>query len=104
MWREMKRKHKEPDWNKLIANAHRQMNASKRAIEATTVGTPADWSRPVYDKPLVTPAPNPTHTKIHVKKLNKKERKKHNKTFVPQQKAKAKKSDETGGLPVVKKK
>lgn len=99
----MKHNHKEPDWNKLIANAHRQMNASKRAIEATIVGTPADWSRPIYNKPLVAPAPSPENTKIHIKKLNKKEHKKHNKIFVPQQKEKAKKSDKNGGLPIVRK-
>ena len=100
MWREMKNK---INWDKQIARAERQLKNNKEAIEFTAVGTPASWSRPDYDKPLIAPAGPPTHTKIHVKKMNKKKRKQHNKTFVPKQKAKAKRSDETGGLPIVRK-
>jgi hypothetical protein len=94
---------KDINWDKQIIRAKRQLDTNKNAIESTVMGTPADWSRPDYDKPLISPAKTASHTKIHVKKLTKKQRKAHNKTFIPQQKAKAKRSRENGGLPIVKK-
>jgi hypothetical protein len=94
---------KEIDWSKELNNARKQLNRNKAAIEATPMGTPASWSRPDYDKPLIAPDPTAPETKIVGRKLNKKQRKAHNKVFVPQQKAKSKRDSETGGLPVAKK-
>jgi len=94
---------KEIDWSKELANARKQLNRNKSAIESTPMGTPASWSRPDYDKPLIAPDPSAPETKIVGRRLNKKQRKAHNKVFVPQQKAKSKRDSETGGLPVVKK-
>jgi hypothetical protein len=67
------------------------------------VGTPASWSRPDYNKPLIAPDPSAPDTSVVIRKLNKKQRRAQNKVFVPQQKAKAKRSDETGGVPIVRK-
>jgi hypothetical protein len=94
---------KEIDWSEAEERARASLNRSKSAIEATAFGTPANWSRPVYNKPLIAPDPSPPDTHVKTHKLNKKQRKKYNKTFVPKQKAKARKSDESGGLPVVNK-
>lgn len=94
---------KEIDWSKELNNARKQLNKNKAAIEATPMGTPASWSRPDYDKPLIAPDPTAPETKIVGRRLNKKQRKAHNKAFVPQQKAKSRRDSETGGLPVVKK-
>jgi hypothetical protein len=94
---------KEIDWSKELNNARKQLYRNKAAIEATPMGTPASWSRPDYDKPLIAPDPTAPETKIVGRKLNKKQRKAHNKVFVPQQKAKSKRDSETGGLPVAKK-
>ena len=94
---------KEIDRSKELANARKQLHRNKSAIEATPMGTPASWSRPDYDKPLIAPDPSAPETKIVGRRLNKKQRKAHNKVFVPQQKAKSKRDNETGGLPVVKK-
>jgi hypothetical protein len=94
---------KQIDWNKEISKARKQLNQNKIAIESTAMGTPASWSRPDYDKPLIAPDPTAPATKIVGRRLNKKQRKAQNKVFVPQQKAKAKRSDESGGIPVVKK-
>jgi len=94
---------KEIDWSKELANAKKQLYKNKAAIEATPLGTPASWSRPDYDKPLIAPDPSAPETKIVGRRLNKKQRKAHNKVFVPQQKAKSKRDSETGGLPVAKK-
>lgn len=94
---------KEIDWSKELNNARKQLYRNKAAIEATPMGTPASWSRPDYDKPLIAPDPTAPETKIIGRKLNKKQRKAHNKVFVPQQKAKSKRDSETGGLPVAKK-
>jgi hypothetical protein len=94
---------KEIDWSKELANARKQLHKNKSAIESTAFGTPASWSRPDYDKPLIAPDPSAPETKIVGRRLNKKQRKAHNKVFVPQQKAKSKRDSETGGLPVVKK-
>ena len=94
---------KEIDWSKELAIASKQLNRNKSAIESTTMGTPASWSRPDYDKPLIAPDPTAPETKIVGRRLNKKQRREHNKVFVPQQKAKSKRDSETGGLPVAKK-
>jgi hypothetical protein len=94
---------KEIDWSKELNNARRQLHRNKAAIDATPMGTPASWSRPDYDKPLITPDPTAPETKIVGRRLNKKQRRAHNKVFVPQQKAKSKRDSETGGLPVAKK-
>ena len=94
---------KEIDWYKELNNARRQLHRNKAAIEATPMGTPASWSRPDYDKPLIAPDPTAPETKIVGRRLNKKQRRAHNKVFVPQQKAKSKRDSETGGLPVAKK-
>ena len=94
---------KEIDWSKELNNARRQLHRNKAAIEATPMGTPASWSRPDYDKPLIDPDPTAPETKIVGRRLNKKQRRAHNKVFVPQQKAKSKRDSETGGLPVAKK-
>jgi hypothetical protein len=94
---------KEIDWSKELNNARRQLHRNKAAIEATPMGTPASWSRPDYDKPLIAPDPTAPETKIVGRRLNKKQRRAHNKVFVPQQKAKSKRDSETGGLPVAKK-
>ena len=67
------------------------------------MGTPASWSRPDHNKPLIAPDPSAPDTKVVGRRLNKKQRRAHNKVFVPQQKAKSKRDSETGGLPVVKK-
>jgi hypothetical protein len=94
---------KEINWSKELNNARKQLHRNKSAIEATPMGTPASWSRPNYNKPLIAPDPTAPETKIVGRKLNKKQRKAHNKVFVPQQKAKSKRDSETGGLPVGKK-
>ena len=94
---------KEIDWSKELNNARRQLHKNKAAIDATPMGTPASWSRPDYDKPLISPDPTAPETKIVGRRLNKKQRRAHNKVFVPQQKAKSKRDSETGGLPVAKK-
>jgi hypothetical protein len=94
---------KEIDWSKEMSKATRQLNKNKVAIDSTAFGTPSSWSRPDYDKPLIAPDPSAPETKIVGRRLNKKQRKAHNKVFVPQQKAKSKRDSETGGLPVVKK-
>jgi hypothetical protein len=94
---------KEIDWSKELNNARKQLSRNKAAIDATPMGTPASWSRPDYDKPLIAPDPSAPETKIVGRRLNKKQRKAHNKVFVPQQKAKSKRDSETGGLPVAKK-
>jgi hypothetical protein len=94
---------KEIDWSKELNNARRQLHRNKAAIDATPMGTPASWSRPDYDKPLIAPDPTAPETKIVGRRLNKKQRRAHNKVFVPQQKAKSKRDSETGGLPVAKK-
>jgi hypothetical protein len=91
------------DWTKAVAKAERQLSRNKSAIESTSMGTPASWSRPDYDKPLISPDPSAPETKIVGRRLNKKQRKAHNKVFVPQQKQKAKRSTENQGLPIVKK-
>ncbi len=91
------------DWSKEIAKASKQLRKNKMAIESTTMGTPSSWSRPEYNKPIIAPDPSAPDTKVVGRRLNKKQRKANNKTFVPKQKAKAKRSDETGGVPVVKK-
>ena len=96
------KKQKQINWSKEIDKARRQLNANKKAIDSTVMGTPASWSRPDYDKPLVAPDPSAPDTKVVGRRLNKKQRKAHNKVFVPQQKKKSKLSDETGGLPIVK--
>jgi hypothetical protein len=97
------KKQKQINWSKEIDKARRQLNSNKKAIDATVMGTPASWSRPDYDKPLITPDLSAPDTKIVGRRLNKKQRKAHNKVFVPQQKAKSKRDSETGGIPVVKK-
>ena len=94
---------KQIDWTKELNNAKKQLNRNKSAIEATPMGTPASWSRPDYNKPLIAPDPSAPDTSLPERRLNKKQRKARNKVFVPQQKAKAKRSDSTGGIPVVKK-
>ena len=91
------------DWTNAVAKAERQLSRNKSAIESTSMGTPASWSRPDYNKPLIAPDPSAPDTSIVSRKLNKKQRRAHNKVFVPQQKAKAKRSDQTGGVPVVRK-
>jgi hypothetical protein len=91
------------DWTNAVAKAERQLSRNKSAIEATPMGTPASWSRPDYNKPLIAPDPSAPDTSVFSRKLNKKQRRARNKVFVPQQKAKAKRSDENGGIPVVKK-
>ncbi len=100
-----KHKHldKKIDWTNAIAKAERQLGRNKTAIESSVMGTPSSWSRPEYNKPLIAPDPSAPDTKIVGRRLNKKQRKAHNKVFVPQQKAKSKRDSETGGLPVVKK-
>ena len=87
---------KEIDWSKELNNARRQLHRNKAAIEATPMGTPASWSRPDYNKPLIAPDPTAPETKIVGRRLNKKQRRAHNKVFVPQQKAKSKRDSETG--------
>ena len=91
------------DWTNAVAKAERQLSRNKSAIEATPMGTPAYWSRPDYNKPLIAPDPSAPDTGVISRKLNKKQRRAQNKVFVPQQKAKAKRSDETGGVPIVRK-
>jgi hypothetical protein len=91
------------DWTNAVAKAERQLGRNKAAIEATPMGTPASWSRPDYNKPLIAPDPSAPDTSVVSRKLNKKQRKAQNKVFVPQQKAKAKRSDQTGGVPIVRK-
>jgi hypothetical protein len=94
---------KQINWNKELSKAKKQLNKNKIAIEATPMGTPSSWSRPDYDKPLITPDPTAPATKVVGRRFNKKQRKANNKVFIPQQKQKAKRSDENGGLPIVKK-
>lgn len=94
---------KEIDWSKELANARKQLHRNKSAIEATPMGTPASWSRPDHNKPLIAPDPSAPDTKVVGRRLKKKQRRAHNKVFVPQQKAKSKRDSETGGLPVAKK-
>ena len=94
---------KEIDWSKELANASKQLHRNKSAIEATPMGTPASWSRPDHNKPLIAPDPSAPDTKVVGRRLNKKQRRAHNKVFVPQQKAKSKRDSETGGIPVAKK-
>jgi hypothetical protein len=94
---------KEIDWSKELANARKQLHRNKSAIESTAFGTPASWSRPEYNKPSIAPDPSAPDTSLPERRLNKKQRRAKNKVFVPQQKAKAKRSDESGGIPVVKK-
>lgn len=92
---------KEIDWSEAEKRARASLNRNKTAIEATAFGTPAAWSRPVYNKPLIAPdasAPD-THVKTH--RLNKKQRKKYNKKFIPEQKRKSRISTENNGLPIV---
>ena len=94
---------KEIDWSKELAIASKQLRRNRSAIEATPMVTPASLSRTDYDKPLIAPDPSAPETKIVGRRLNKKQRRAHNKVFVPQQKAKSKRDSETGGLPVAKK-
>jgi hypothetical protein len=94
---------KEIDWSKELVNARKQLNKNKVAIDSTAFGTPASWSRPEYNKPSIAPDPSAPDTSLPERRLNKKQRKARNKVFVPQQKAKARRSDESGGIPVVKK-
>lgn len=94
---------KEIDWSKELAIASKQLRRNKSAIESTPMGTPASWSRPDHNKPLIAPDPSAPDTKVVGRRLNKKQRRAHNKVFVPQQKAKSKRDSETGGLPVAKK-
>jgi hypothetical protein len=94
---------KEIDWSKELATASKQLHRNRSAIEATTMGTPSSWSRPDHNKPLIAPDPSAPDTKVIGRRLSKKQRRAHNKVFVPQQKAKSKRDNETGGLPVVKK-
>lgn len=100
-----KHKHldKKIDWTNAIKKAENQLNKNKSAIESSTVGTPSNWSRPIFNKPAVTPDQSPPDEKVKRVKLNKQQRKAQNKIFVPQQKKKSKRSDESGGLPIVKK-
>ena len=94
---------KEIDWSKEITKARTQLRKNKMAIESTAMGTPASWSRPDYNKPSIAPDPSAPDTKVVGRRLNKKQRRAHNKVFVPQQKAKSKLSSETDGIPVAKK-
>jgi hypothetical protein len=101
-----KHKHldKKIDWSNAIAKAERQLGRNKVAIESSVMGTPSNWSRPTYNKPAVAPDQSPPDEQVKKpKKLTKQQRRAKNKVFVPQQKKKAKRSDESGGLPVVKK-
>jgi hypothetical protein len=101
-----KHKHldKKIDWSNAIAKAERQLGRNKAAIESSVMGTPSNWSRPTYNKPAIAPDQSPPDEKVKKpKKLTKQQRKAKNKVFVPQQKKKAKRSDDNGGLPVVKK-
>jgi|694.fasta_scaffold15222_22 hypothetical protein len=92
------------DWTNAIAKAERQLGRNKAAIESSVMGTPSNWSRPNYNKPMVAPDQSPPDEKVKKpKKLSKKQRRAHNKVFVPQQKQKAKRSTENQGLPIVKK-
>jgi len=95
---------KEIDWTNAVAKAERQLNRNKSAIESSVMGTPSNWSRPVYNKPVVVPNQSPPDEKVKKpKKLTKKQKRAHNKVFVPQQKAKSKLSSASGGIPVAKK-
>jgi hypothetical protein len=96
------KKQKQINWSKEINKARRQLNANKKAIDSTVMGTPASWSRPDYDKPLIAPDPSAPDTKVIGRRLNKKQRRAQNKIFVPQQKAKSKRSNATDGLPMAK--
>ena len=68
---------KEIDWSKELNNARRQLHRNKAAIEATPMGTPASWSRPDYDKPLIAPDPTAPETKIVGRRLNIKNNEEH---------------------------
>jgi hypothetical protein len=95
---------KQIDWTNAIAKAERQLNRNKVAIDSSVMGTPSNWSRPTYNKPVVAPDQSPPDEKVKKpKRLTKKQRRAKNKVFVPQQKKKAKRSDENGGLPIVRK-
>lgn len=98
----MVKKQQNINWSKEIDKAEKQLSKNKKAIESTTMGTPASWSRKDYDKPLISPDPTAPKTKIVGRRLSKKQRRAQNKVFVPEQKAKSKRSSETDGLPVVK--
>lgn len=91
------------DWSNAIAKAERQLGRNRAAIESSVMGTPSDWSRPTYNKPMVVPDQSPPDEQIKRRKLSKQQRKAQNKVFVPQQKKKAKRSDENGGVPIVRK-
>ena len=92
---------KEIDWSETEKQARASLNRNKSAIEATAFGTPAAWSRPVYNKPLVAPDPSAPYTHVKTYRLNKKQRKKYNEKFIPEQKRKSKISTENNGLPIV---
>ena len=101
-----KHKHldKKIDWTNAIAKAEHQLSRNKTAIEFSVMGTPSNWSRPIYNKPVIIPDQSPPDQSVKKpNRLTKKQRRAQNKVFVPQQKAKAKRSDENGGVPVVKK-
>jgi hypothetical protein len=101
-----KHKHlkKKIDWSNAIAKAEHQMGRNKAAIESSFKGTPSNWSRPTYNKPMVAPDQSPPDEKVHKpKKLTKQQKMAQNKVFIPKQKEKAKRSTENQGLPIVKK-
>ena len=101
-----KHKHldKKIDWTNELKKAERALGRNKVAIESSVMGTPSDWSRPTYNKPILAPDQSPADVKLQKpKKLTKQQRRAKNKVFVPQQKKKAKRSSETEGLPIVRK-
>ena len=92
------------DWTNAVLKAQRQLNRNKSAIESSVMGTPSNWSRPTYNKPVVSPDQSPPDEKVKKpKRLTKKQRRAQNKVFVLQQIAKAKRYTENQGLPIVRK-
>jgi hypothetical protein len=92
---------KQIDWSEAEKRARASLNRSKSAIEATAFGTPADWSRPTYNKPLIAPDPSAPDTHIKSRIINKKQRKKQYKKFSLEQRRKSRISTENNGLPIV---
>lgn len=103
LWDTNRVKHEKINWQKEMSRASRQLRRNREAIEFTSRGTPAAWSRPDYDQPAIAPDPSAPETKVIARRLNKKQRKKNNQKFFPQQKRKSKISNENDGLPIVRK-
>lgn len=43
-------------WEEEELEARKSLYKNRKAINATMFGTPSDWSRPAYNKPLISPS------------------------------------------------